>query len=420
MAKRKLRKPILGIDQLSDETSLLSDDNGRTIAFREGTNIDLDTEGNCGRRQGQIKKLTGSGYHSLYESKRGWLMLCNKQELGVYNTTSNSLVVLANMEESQPTSFAELNGNIYYMNPGAKGMIRANEIGVRTLGVDLPKVTPSFTAAAGGSFEAGKYGIAYSIVDDTGEESPLGPLMVLTITERSSIQGTLFTTYPNTKYRVYITSVDGEELYQAVEFDADVISYLISDHGEGRQPATQYLSNLPFGYILRAHGSRLYVATNDFVFFSEPFLPHLTNAANGFIPVTGFVTMVQPVETGIFIGDQTGVRFYSGDDPEEFQVKDVSSEPVVYGTAVAVPGEFLPGDMGKGSDTVAIWLAPSGYQVGMPSGEIIRLHTKQVQLPRYVQGCAAFSTQDGRKQLITPVNSNELADVSVALDSTIG
>ena len=100
-------------------------------------------------------------------------------------------------------------------------------------------------------------------------------------------------------------------------------------------------------------------------------------------------------------------------------MKDVSSEPVVFGTAVAVPGEFLPENLGRGSDTVAIWLAPSGYQVGMPSGQVVRLHTNQVQLPRYVQGCAAFSTKDGRKQLITPVNSNELASASVALDSTI-
>ena len=419
MAKRKLHKPVLGIDQLSDETSLIADERGRPMAFREGTNVDLDIEGNYGRRKGYAKKLTGSGYHSLYESKRGWLMLCDKQQLGVYNVATNSLVVITEMPEAQLTSFAELNGNIYYMNPGAKGMIRAAETQVRTLGVNLPAVTPDFEATASGSLPPGKYGISYTIVDDTGEESPLGPLMVVTLAEQGSIQGTLFTTYPNTKYRIYMTTADGEELYQAAEFDADVISYLVSDHGEGRRPATQYLSNLPLGYTIRAHRSRLYIATDDFVFYSEPFLPHLTNSGNGFIPTTGFVTMVQPIETGIYIGDQRGVRFYEGDDPSEFRVKEVSSEPVVFGTAVAVPGEFLPENLGRGSDTVAIWLAPSGYQVGMPSGQVVRLHTKQVQLPRYVQGCAAFSTKDGRKQLITPVNSNELADVSVALDSTI-
>ena len=276
----------------------------------------------------------------------------------------------------------------------------------------------SFAATTNGSLVAGKYGVSYTIVDDLGEESPLGPLVVVTLTEQGSIQGTLFTTFPNTKYRIYMTTTDGEELYQAAEFDADVVAFLISDHEEGRRPDTQYLSRLPFGYIIRAHGSRLYVATDDFVFFSEPFLPHLTNSANGFLPVTGFVTMVQPVDGGIYIGDESGVRFYAGKDPADFEVTDVSTELAVFGTAVAVPGDYLPEDLAE-IHSAAVWLASSGYQIGLSSGKLVRPHAKQVRLPRYVQGCAAFSTQDGRKQLITPVNSNVLADASVALDSII-
>ena len=128
--------------------------------------------------------------------------------------------------------------------------------------------------------------------------------------------------------------------------------------------------------------------------------------------------MVQPVDGGIYIGDQTGVRFYKGEDPESFEVKEVSSEIAVFGTAISVPGEYLPVKLGKG-ESAAVWLAQSGYHIGLPSGEVVRLHSEQVQLPRYVQGCAAFFIKDGRKQIITPVNSNVLADASVALDSTI-
>ena len=112
------------------------------------------------------------------------------------------------------------------------------------------------------------------------------------------------------------------------------------------------------------------------------------------------------------------MRFYRGDDPTSFEVTEVSKEPVVFNSALAVPGEYLPKQLGN-SDAAAVWLSPSGYQVGLPTGEVVRLHANQVQLPRYVQGCAAFYVKDGRKQVITPVNSNVLASASVALDSSI-
>ena len=416
MSKYKLRKPALGIDQLSDETNLRTDADKRVTSVREGTNIDLDIEGNVSRRAGYELKLSGSGYHSLYESTRGWLMLCRKQQLGVYDPGTNVFASLTNMDEAYLTSFTELNGNIYFSNPGPRGMIRGTESIVRTLGVSLPSVVPGFSATSNGGLDAGTYGVSYTLVDDLGEESPLGPVVVVDLPDRGAIQGTMFTTFPNSKYRVYMTSADGTEFYQAAEFAADVTSFLISEHEVGRRAVTQYMSNLPYGYIIRAHKSRLYVATNDFVFYSEAFSPHLTNQANGFLPATGVVTMVQPVEAGIYIGDDTGVRFYAGSDPTSFEVKEVSTEPVVFGTALAVPGEFLPVQLGR-SDIAAVWLASSGYHVGLPSGEVVRLHTEQVQLPSYVQGCAAFSIIDGRKQVITPVNSNVLADASVAFDS---
>ena len=413
----KLNKPVLGIDQLSDETNLLTDKDRRITSMREGTNIDLDAEGNMSRRKGYTLKLAGSGYHSLYESTRGMLLVCNSNQMGIYNPEAATFTALTGMAAPYLTSFTELNGNIYFINPGHRGMIRSIETAVRPLGVALPDVSPIFTASTG-SLEAGTYGVAFSIVNELGEESPLGPLVTLTLPANGGVAATFLTVVAGYTYRIYMTTTDGEELYQATEFAADTTSYAIGSHQVGRRPATQFLSRLPFGYTIRAFGSRLYIATDNFVYYSEPFLPHLANLANGFLPTTGFTTMLQPVDGGMFIGDQTGVYFYEGQDPADFKPKLVSDEVAVFGTAVAVPGSFLP-EKYASADTAAVWLSASGYHIGLPSGEVVRLHARQVLLPRYVQGCAALSVQDGRKQLITPVNSNVLADASVALDSTI-
>jgi hypothetical protein len=145
----------------------------------------------------------------------------------------------------------------------------------------------------------------------------------------------------------------------------------------------------------------------------------LYNPAHHFLPTTGITSLLQPVDGGIYIGDKRGVRFYSGEDPTEFKISEVSHEIPVYGTGISVPGDYLDAELGVGRDTVAIWLTTSGFNLGMPNGEIVRLHTQQVRLPNYVQGCAAAIIQDGRKQVITPVNSNVIGAVNIAEDSVI-
>ena len=405
----RLGKPVKGIDQLSDETSLLADERGTILAIREGLNIDLDKEGNASRRQGFTQKLAGDGYHSLYKSKRGWLMLCHKDELGVYGPTANSFTVLANMGEASLTSFAEANGNLYAVNKGFSGMIRVDSSTVIPLGVPLPALTPSFAAIANGTLQPGTYAITYTYVDAEGEESGTGPFSYVELPTGGGIQGTMFTSNAGT-YRVYMTKADGEELYQAAEFMAT--SYAIVSHQEGRTCDTNGLEPLPYGYIIREHHGRLYVATTGFVYYSEAFRPHLYNPAYNFIPTTGFTTMLQPVDTGIFIGDSLGVRFY----PDNGEVKDVSTEAVVFGSALTIPGEYLPSSIGT-NDLVAMWFTASGYQIGLPSGELVRLNAQQINLPRYAQGCAVLAVRDGRKQVITAVDSSSLTGTGIALDS---
>jgi len=151
----KLNKPVLGIDQLSDETDLIHDSQDGITAIREGTNIDIDNDGNFSRRKGYQLKLAGTGYHSLYESSRGLLMCCKKQELGVYSPVTNIFAVMINMPAPLLTSFTELNGNLYFVNPKYKGMLRKDEATIRELGVALPDVIPEFTAAAFWKFSCG-------------------------------------------------------------------------------------------------------------------------------------------------------------------------------------------------------------------------------------------------------------------------
>ena len=415
----KILPEIVGINQLMDETSLvIADTRPPKMFVREADNVDIDAEGNVNRRKGYTQLLAGSGYHSIKNTQRGWLMLCNKEQLGVFEPATSTFTSLIAMDEAQLTSFTEENGILYAMNPGFSCMFKPADSTPYQIGVPLPDVTPQFTGdTTAGTLLEGSYGVTYSLIDPDGEESGLGPVVQIDLAAQGQIIGTLFTLAVGYKYRIYMTTTDGEELYQAAEFDADTATFYILDHEEGRQPATQGLEPTPNGHIVRAFNARLLIASTDFVYFTEAFRPHLHDSAHGFVATAGFTTMIEPVATGVFIADKRGVKFYRGEDPADWKVEDASPDPAVFGTSMVVPGSSIRGDL-AGFDEVTVWLSVSGYQIGLPTGEVVKINAEQVRLPGYAQGCSAFAIRDGRKQFVTPVNSNVLASASVALDSS--
>jgi hypothetical protein len=412
----QLRFPrIKGIDQLADETALVDEDG--TMRVREALNVDIDVDGNVSRRAGASLDLAGSGYHSLYYSNRGWLMVCSKNQLGVYDSNIQSFTALAQMDTSQRVSYAELNGNLYASNPSFNCMFMPNSTDAKSIGVPLPTVEPEFAMQSDGGLEPGSYGITYTVIDPDGEESGTGPVQQIELPDGGGIVGTMFTVMSGYKYRVYLTAANGETLREAVEFDADTTSITILSAAQGRECRTHGYEPAPYGHIIRAHGSRLLIATTDYVYFTEAFRPHLI-APTGYIKTNGFVSMVEPVDGGVFVADKSGVTFYKGDDPVQWRAGDASPDKPIFGTSTVLSGEHFRGEL-RNFESIAVWLTQYGYQLGLPNGEVVRLNADQIRTPAYSQGCTAAIVRDGRKQLVTPVNSNVLANASVALDSTI-
>lgn len=405
-------KPVRGIDQLSNETSLLEG------TVREAENVTIDRVGNFERRPGYTLRIGSSGFHSLYSSKRGWLLVCQKNVINILNPETYDTTPIVTMEGNYLTSFTEYNNNIYYVNLDSSGMIRGDETIRRPLGLPLPDLSPSFGASTDGTLHPGTYGITYTIVNDIGEESGTGPVQTVELPEGGSIIGTMFAILPDHKWRIYMTTADGDELYQATEFDANTASYTIATHRQERQPDTYQLKPLPTGMLVRSHGARLFIANKDVISYSSAFRPHLHNPANHYIPINGYPYMMESVEDGMFISDYDGVKFYRGTDAKDFTVADVSSERAVFGSSAVIPGEHME-DKFSQFDRVCVWLSRSGYQVGLPTGEVVALHKDQVKLPNYVQGCSTYFVHEGKKQLVTPVQSNETDGDNLAVDSSI-
>ena len=282
----------------------------------------------------------------------------------------------------------------------------------------LPSVIPGFSAGAAGSLSAGSYGVAYTIGDAAGEESPMGPLVVVELTTQGSILGTAFTVVANHKYRIYMTSADGEELYQVVESSMSVVSFLIGvsemDKG-GRQPATRFKEEVPYGHFVDVLRNRLLIARDNMVGWSEAFRPHLWDPRHNFVMMQSTITMMKAVNFGVYISDGKSVIVLSNEDPDKFIVQDVDADPAIYGTATVVPGAAI----GSDADHAVIWLTRHGHIAGLPEGRIERLNPRQLNLPAYSVGSGTYIERKGLKQVIIPVNSEQREGPGTAFDTSI-
>lgn len=80
----------------------------------------------------------------------------------------------------------------------------------------------------------------------------------------------------------------------------------------------------PFaGSCIEFHLSRLWIAIDNLLFFSEPLAFGSFDIANSFIMLPGEIKDIASVSSGIYIATSIGLYFMSGLSPEEFSIKKV-------------------------------------------------------------------------------------------------
>ena len=155
------------------------------------------------------------------------------------------------------------------------------------------------------------------------------------------------------------------------------------------------ITSPPLGHILAKHSSRIYIAVNDIVEYSEPFAYSWFARASNFIPFKSRVRMLRAVTEGLFVGTDTEVIFLKGKSPVEVEYAVVSDSPVVEGTDCTVPGDRFDFNVKYVEDKsktliAAIWTAQDGIYVGMHDGEVKNLTKETLQYANSQIGCAVF------------------------------
>lgn len=387
---KSLPLPLLGTDVIGQEASLPEG------AVRRAHNVVIDATGGFARRPGHSLAIALENAHSLYRNP-DWVLVASGSKLYKLNLALGSKeAIFDGLALDAPVSYCEAATDTYFCSAGVLGKITRSGL-VRRPGVaQLLGTSPALTPTVGGLLP-GRYGVAYSLINDLGEESPISSIGWIDLPGGGILLSLLVTASNVARMNIYATTPNGSELY----LHSNVVqsgTASILDQTLSRQATKQYLEPMPGGSIVRFFHGRLYVADGPWLWVSEPFDYGVTSVKSGYMIFDRSITMLEAVEGGIFVGMADRVVFLQGDGPGGFRNTVAATRGALPYSGTTAPADYfndlVAPDRGK---ACAAWLSEVGLAVGRPDGSV---SFPQAQRIRAVgeRARAAFFDRSGIKQ----------------------
>lgn len=393
-----------GIDVLTPEGDL------QKGAVRKAVNVAIHDNGSFDRRPGYTPLITLAGAHSLWRSPAQTRVMVAADDtlydVDLAHGAAGALYV--GIDPGTPIEYTEIGPDIYFVD--GRIVRRVTPAGaVRRPGVaELTAEQPSLTETPGGLYP-GRYGVAYTLLSDAGEESGLSDVAWIDVTIGGIALANIVNAANVTQMNLYVTAAGGGELYLHRTL-AWASSASITDQTKTRVATGQYLSPMPGGDYVRYFRGRLYVVAGSWVWYSEPLRYGLVSIKGGYLTFGRTITMFEPVESGIFVGFRERVVFLRGSGPESFEPKPLTDRGAIPHTGTRVAADYFnPNLVPDRSYPVATWLSERGLAIGRPDGSLVMPQEDRISLIAD-RGRAAFLQHNGIKQAIYCVESLTLGE----------
>lgn len=397
----------LGMDVMAQERDLPEG------AVRNIVNLDVTDLGRLVARPGSQRLTTQAGAHDI--------MGVADQSYGLYvdgdelcrlwyqaDDDLRSQTLLAGLTAGARMRYFEDPTGVYFTNGHELGVVAPGGMSARLLGVDAPVLGPDLTAVAGG-LPIGRYGVAYSLISDTGEESGLSPASFLELTAAGAIELTFPADLPDAAlYRVYVTGTNGDTLYQIHELAVGMASVVIGDLLFGKQAPTQFMERMPAGLDVCIFNGVLCVLEGTRLRFSEPFAYGLTGV-HSFVELGARALFCEPTESGLYVGCENGVHYLAGATPGQWSASIVSRPPIC-DDCVAVQGSWLSDT--KPDALVVIWLTEHGYAYGAAGGQVSFPQAKRMALAQAGEGVLCAMPGGGLRRIVAIVDDTPLSGLA--------
>lgn len=364
--------PLLGMDNVSDDESMSSFGKTPFVKLRDAVNVNITSAGRMELRDtGTV--VTETPYKNLW---------CSPLHGDTFGTLNGELVKIDTSNWSHVALNIELKGSVNYLVVNnfiiisdALALYKYDGAGVIKLTIGTPP--PPMARLSTGALLDGTYTVAIAWSKD-GRESGLSSSLSLNV--EGGIELILPYNYSEDADQVviYMTERNGSELLKVGAVTVNTATFNISsDKDLTRAAQFQNLSPMRTGKFLKLWRGRLLTADKNLLHFSQALNFHLCDERYDFIALPQRVTFVEPVESGIWVGQSNSVVFLSGNDVRDLRLVQTGAKAPVPGTALRVNSDLL-GEAAAGLESV-LWLAENGYCVGTPTGNLIEAHANTLK-----------------------------------------
>lgn len=170
-------------------------------------------------------------------------------------------------------------------------------------------------------------------------------------------------------------------------------------------PSAQFKLPLPPGKFISVYRARLYVAKGSVLYTSDALSDcyDIRGKLASYRNFSSDITMIQPVDNGIYVSDSEKVWFLKGLGPDEMTREIANSSPAIPYTNQMIGGQYI-GDGAK-HDNYALWTGASGICMGDNAGAVANLTVARFVMADHRAGAAVVKISNNEVHYINTLRN---------------
>lgn len=368
----KLRQEAVPVGKCFQATNVMFTDSGEVKFPRDGSEV-----------------VYAGNVTSLNVNDNGTLFV-ESGNLNKFDGTATPVVLLSTVGTGRFSYTRPIADRIYFSNGTKQGKFTKGGIAATEWGTPRPTSEPTVTAIDTGDMFAGEYRIVTTWIGS--EESGAGNSVRIVVPEGGGIQLSSFPTPPTytTKIGVYVSSVNGNDLYLYGEYNTNTTTVTISKSIGTIPLETQfaYPPNPPANSTIIQHYGKIYYTDGSLLYYTEPQRYGLQRAHNFFPFDNTDIQTVVSCPGVLYVGTKVMIYKVTNIDGEGGALL----EPLQDCGTVKFSEAYDPDGIS------AYFMSHRGFIKATPAG-LQELSYEQVAIPFYTAGSMTVTELDGLKYL---------------------
>jgi len=196
----------------------------------------------------------------------------------------------------------------------------------------------------------------------------------------------------------YVRTTDGisDVIFYTNEYENGLVKDKVSQSWPLVSPVEtvtrKELFQAPLGHLLEIYGTRMFIAQDNILLYSEPNTYHAYRLATNYFVFPSRLRMVKAVDSGLWVSDEESIYFLLGNIAPTGKEMPVQIKkayyPVYEGTAVKVSASRIGLDGLSG--IVVVFTTSEGICVGSSNGQLINLTERKLDIPSGLSGSGFY------------------------------